>query len=182
MSYHRPSASSLIGHSFFKQVSFALFWANSWCIRTNLHRMWSHTYSPQCFTVVNVTFQIKRRPSEALPELLRPVSPISSLDCVHPQDSPTGLASLESDLSQLDVDDWDFWHETDERWRDDGLNGKGWVTIGLLMRNWEMWKILFCVFLLFSFMGEKGKACAIWMWYRHYKEFQRSYKRLWNVS
>ncbi|KTF84649.1 hypothetical protein cypCar_00027244 [Cyprinus carpio] len=70
MSSHRPSASSLIGHSFFKQI--------------------------------------KRRPSEALPELLRPVSPISSLDCMQPQDSPTGLASLESDLSQLDVDDWDF--------------------------------------------------------------------------
>uniref|UniRef100_A0A671RNW2 STE20-related kinase adapter protein alpha n=1 Tax=Sinocyclocheilus anshuiensis TaxID=1608454 RepID=A0A671RNW2_9TELE len=66
----RPSASSLIGHSFFKQI--------------------------------------KRRPSEALPELLRPASPISSLDCMQPQDSPTGLASLESDLSQLDVDDWDF--------------------------------------------------------------------------
>ncbi|XP_056309631.1 STE20-related kinase adapter protein alpha isoform X2 [Danio aesculapii] len=66
----RPSASSLIGHSFFKQL--------------------------------------KRRPSEALPELLRPVSPISSLDSMQHQDSPTGLASLESDLSQLDVDDWDF--------------------------------------------------------------------------
>ncbi|XP_051744249.1 STE20-related kinase adapter protein alpha isoform X1 [Ctenopharyngodon idella] len=66
----RPSASSLIGHSFFKQI--------------------------------------KRRPSEALPELLCPVSPISSLDCMQPQDSPTGLASLESDLSQLEVDDWDF--------------------------------------------------------------------------
>lgn len=66
----RPSASSLIGHSFFKQI--------------------------------------KRRPSEALPELLRPVSPISSLDSMQHQDSPTGLASLESDFSQLDVDDWDF--------------------------------------------------------------------------
>ncbi|TRY98989.1 hypothetical protein DNTS_001250 [Danionella cerebrum] len=66
----RPSASSLIGHSFFKQV--------------------------------------KRRPSEALPELLYPVSPISRHDSDQPQDSPSGLASLESDLSQLDVDDWDF--------------------------------------------------------------------------
>ncbi|XP_055049944.1 STE20-related kinase adapter protein alpha isoform X2 [Misgurnus anguillicaudatus] len=66
----RPSASTLIGHSFFKQI--------------------------------------KRRPSEALPELLRPVSPINSIQCIQPQDSPTGLASLESDLSQLDVDDWDF--------------------------------------------------------------------------
>lgn len=66
----RPSASTLIGHSFFKQI--------------------------------------KRRPSEVLPDLLRPVSPMSSLECIQTQDSPTGLASLESDLSQLDIDDWDF--------------------------------------------------------------------------
>ncbi|XP_056609352.1 STE20-related kinase adapter protein alpha isoform X1 [Triplophysa dalaica] len=66
----RPSASTLIGHSFFKQI--------------------------------------KRRPSEALPDLLHPVSPMSILDCVQTQDSPTGLASLDSDLSQLDIDDWDF--------------------------------------------------------------------------
>ncbi|XP_051994715.1 STE20-related kinase adapter protein alpha-like isoform X2 [Xyrauchen texanus] len=66
----RPSASTLMGHSFFKQI--------------------------------------KRRPSEALPELLHPVSPISSLECNQTPHSPTGLASLESALSQLDVDDWDF--------------------------------------------------------------------------
>ncbi|KAM9744778.1 STE20-related kinase adapter protein alpha isoform 2-T2 [Menidia menidia] len=64
---NRPSASTLIGHPFFKQI--------------------------------------KRRPSEALPELLRPVSPIS---CSQAQNSPSGLASLESGLSHLDVDDWDF--------------------------------------------------------------------------
>ncbi|KAM4598547.1 STE20-related kinase adapter protein alpha isoform 1-T1 [Polymixia lowei] len=66
----RPSASALIGHSFFKQI--------------------------------------KRRPSEALPELFRPVSPITSVEVSQPQDSPSGLASLESGLSHLDVDDWDF--------------------------------------------------------------------------
>lgn len=66
----RPSASSLIGHSFFKQI--------------------------------------KRRPCEALPELLLPVSPLSSFEHVQPQDSPSALASLESGLSRLDVDDWDF--------------------------------------------------------------------------
>lgn len=49
--------------------------------------------------------QIKRRPSEALPELLLPVTPISG--CQR-QDSPSGLASLESGLSHLEVDDWDF--------------------------------------------------------------------------
>lgn len=65
----RPSASTLLGHPFFKQI--------------------------------------KRRPSEALPELLRPVSPITSYEVQH-QDCPTGMASLESGLSHLDVDDWDF--------------------------------------------------------------------------
>ncbi|XP_061079100.1 STE20-related kinase adapter protein alpha-like isoform X1 [Conger conger] len=52
--------------------------------------------------------QIKRRPCEALPELLRPVSPITSFQNAQPPDSPSGLASLESSLSQLDMDDWDF--------------------------------------------------------------------------
>lgn len=49
--------------------------------------------------------QIKRRPSEALPELLLPIAPISGSQR---QDSPSGLASLESGLSHLEVDDWDF--------------------------------------------------------------------------
>ena len=72
--------------------------------------------SPVCIKT-NMCFffslaQIKRRPSEALPELLRPVTPITSFGNVQPQDSPSGLASLESGLSHLEVDDWDFW-----RWR-----------------------------------------------------------------
>ncbi|XP_068194076.1 STE20-related kinase adapter protein alpha isoform X2 [Antennarius striatus] len=66
----RPSASTLIGHPFFKQI--------------------------------------KRRPSEALPELLCPVSPITSYESPPPQESPSGLASLESGLGHLEVDDWDF--------------------------------------------------------------------------
>ncbi|KAJ3601110.1 hypothetical protein NHX12_032083 [Muraenolepis orangiensis] len=66
----RPSATTLIGHSFFKQI--------------------------------------KRRPSEALPELFRPVSPITSFEGSQAQDSPAGLAGLESGLSHLEVDDWDF--------------------------------------------------------------------------
>ncbi|KAK0153833.1 STE20-related kinase adapter protein alpha [Merluccius polli] len=66
----RPSATTLIGHPFFKQI--------------------------------------KRRPSEALPELFRPVSPITSFESSQAQDSPAGLASLESGLSHLEVDDWDF--------------------------------------------------------------------------
>ncbi|XP_057673919.1 STE20-related kinase adapter protein alpha isoform X1 [Corythoichthys intestinalis] len=52
--------------------------------------------------------QIKRRPSEALPELLRPASPIGCSEGSHQLPSPSGLASLESSLSHLDVDDWDF--------------------------------------------------------------------------
>lgn len=66
----RPSATSLLGHPFFKQI--------------------------------------KRRPSEALPELLRPITPISSSELSQPQDPPSALASLESGLGHLDVDDWDF--------------------------------------------------------------------------
>lgn len=62
-------------------------------------------------------FQIKRRPSEALPELLQPVLPITSYESSQPQDSPSGLASLESGLSHLEVDDWDFWQRTTQ-WRD----------------------------------------------------------------
>ncbi|XP_061160265.1 STE20-related kinase adapter protein alpha isoform X3 [Syngnathus typhle] len=51
--------------------------------------------------------QIKRRPSEALPELLRPASPIGSSESSQPPPA-SRLASLESGLSHLDVDDWDF--------------------------------------------------------------------------
>ncbi|XP_049601186.1 STE20-related kinase adapter protein alpha isoform X2 [Syngnathus scovelli] len=55
--------------------------------------------------------QIKRRPSEALPELLRPASPIGSSESSQPPPLPPSssrLSSLESGLSHLDVDDWDF--------------------------------------------------------------------------
>ncbi|KAG7272650.1 hypothetical protein CRUP_008478 [Coryphaenoides rupestris] len=63
---------------------------------------YSRTFSPHFHAF------IKRRPSEALPELFRPVSPITSFEGSQPQDSPAGLASLESGLSHLEVDDWDF--------------------------------------------------------------------------
>ncbi|XP_061701192.1 STE20-related kinase adapter protein alpha isoform X2 [Syngnathoides biaculeatus] len=52
--------------------------------------------------------QLKRRPSEVLPELLRPATPIGSAENSQPQPLPSGLASVESGLSHLDVDDWDF--------------------------------------------------------------------------
>ncbi|XP_027898526.1 STE20-related kinase adapter protein alpha isoform X2 [Xiphophorus couchianus] len=67
---NRPSAATLTGHPFFKQI--------------------------------------KRRPAEVLPELLQPVSPITCFENSGPQDSVSGLASLESGLSYLEVDDWDF--------------------------------------------------------------------------
>lgn len=51
--------------------------------------------------------QIKRRASEALPELLRPVTPITSFEGTRPQD-PSGIFGLVSNLEQLDVDDWEF--------------------------------------------------------------------------
>uniref|UniRef100_A0A8C4Z166 STE20-related kinase adapter protein alpha n=1 Tax=Gadus morhua TaxID=8049 RepID=A0A8C4Z166_GADMO len=54
----RPSATTLIGHPFFKQI--------------------------------------KRRPSEALPELFRPLTPITSFDGPQAQGSTAGLSSLES--------------------------------------------------------------------------------------
>lgn len=60
------------------------------------------------YWVQTCLFQIKRRPSEALPELLLPVAPMSGSGTSQPQDSPSGLASLESGLSHLEVDDWDF--------------------------------------------------------------------------
>ncbi|XP_077398292.1 STE20-related kinase adapter protein alpha isoform X2 [Festucalex cinctus] len=52
--------------------------------------------------------QVKRRPSEVLPELLKPASPIGIGESSQPLPSPSRLASLESGLSHLDVDDWDF--------------------------------------------------------------------------
>ncbi|XP_067334127.1 STE20-related kinase adapter protein alpha isoform X1 [Channa argus] len=79
----RPSATTLISHPFFKQLSLTCGTTNCLCL-------------------------IKRRPSEALPELLQPVTPITSFESSQPQDSPSGLASLESGLSYLEVDDWDF--------------------------------------------------------------------------
>jgi len=51
--------------------------------------------------------QIKRRASEALPELLRPVTPITNFEGTRPQD-PSGIFGLVSNLEQLDVDDWEF--------------------------------------------------------------------------
>uniref|UniRef100_UPI0037E8396C STE20-related kinase adapter protein alpha isoform X1 n=1 Tax=Semicossyphus pulcher TaxID=241346 RepID=UPI0037E8396C len=65
---------------------------------------------PLASTLIGHPFfrQIKRRPSEALPELLQPVSPITSYETSQLQGAPSGLASLESGLSHLEVDDWDF--------------------------------------------------------------------------
>ncbi|XP_053555598.1 STE20-related kinase adapter protein alpha isoform X2 [Bombina bombina] len=65
----RPDASSLLTHSFFKQI--------------------------------------KRRASEALPELLRPVSPITNFEAARECDSQD-IMGLVSDLDKLDVADWDF--------------------------------------------------------------------------
>ncbi|XP_028931301.1 STE20-related kinase adapter protein alpha isoform X3 [Ornithorhynchus anatinus] len=66
----RPTASTLLGHSFFKQI--------------------------------------KRRASEALPELLRPVTPITSFEGGSQPQDPSGIFGLVSSLEQLDVDDWEF--------------------------------------------------------------------------
>uniref|UniRef100_A0A8D1XAI9 STE20-related kinase adapter protein alpha n=1 Tax=Sus scrofa TaxID=9823 RepID=A0A8D1XAI9_PIG len=65
----RPSASTLLNHSFFKQI--------------------------------------KRRASEALPELLRPVTPITNFEGSQSQD-PSGIFGLVTNLEELEVDDWEF--------------------------------------------------------------------------
>lgn len=51
--------------------------------------------------------QIKRRPSEALPELLYPVTPMTSFDGLQGQD-PNSICGVESSLEQLTLDDWEF--------------------------------------------------------------------------
>ncbi|KAB0402603.1 hypothetical protein E2I00_009643, partial [Balaenoptera physalus] len=65
----RPSASTLLNHSFFKQI--------------------------------------KRRASEALPELLRPVTPITNFEGSQSQDH-SGIFGLVTNLEELEVDDWEF--------------------------------------------------------------------------
>ncbi|XP_068118953.1 STE20-related kinase adapter protein alpha isoform X1 [Hyperolius riggenbachi] len=64
---------------------------------------------PSAGTLLNHSFfkQIKRRASEALPELLRPVSPITNFEGARSTE-PQGMEGLVSNMEQLDVDDWDF--------------------------------------------------------------------------
>lgn len=56
-----------------------------------------------CFSVL----QIKRRASEALPELLYPVTPITSFEGLQSQD-PSSIFGLVSNLEQIEMDDWEF--------------------------------------------------------------------------
>lgn len=51
--------------------------------------------------------QIKRRASEALPELLRPVTPITDFEGSQSRDH-SGLFGLVTNLEELEVDDWEF--------------------------------------------------------------------------
>lgn len=51
--------------------------------------------------------QIKRRASEALPELLRPVTPITSHEGSRAQDH-SDIFSLVANLEELEVGDWEF--------------------------------------------------------------------------
>lgn len=51
--------------------------------------------------------QIKRRASEALPELLRPVNPITNFEGSQSQDH-SGIFGLVTNLEELEVEDWEF--------------------------------------------------------------------------
>ncbi|XP_044303360.1 STE20-related kinase adapter protein alpha isoform X1 [Varanus komodoensis] len=64
---------------------------------------------PSASALLNHSFfkQIKRRVSEALPELLYPVTPITSFESIQ-ADDPSLIFGLVSDLEQLDMDDWEF--------------------------------------------------------------------------
>ncbi|XP_032768180.1 STE20-related kinase adapter protein alpha isoform X10 [Rattus rattus] len=64
---------------------------------------------PNASTLLNHSFfkQIKRRASEALPELLRPVTPITSFEGSQSQDH-SGIFGLVTNLEDLEVDDWEF--------------------------------------------------------------------------
>ncbi|XP_053115015.1 STE20-related kinase adapter protein alpha isoform X2 [Hemicordylus capensis] len=64
---------------------------------------------PSASALLNHSFfkQIKRRASEALPELLYPVTPIASYEGMHVQD-PSCIFELVSNLEQLEMEDWEF--------------------------------------------------------------------------
>ncbi|XP_048416947.1 STE20-related kinase adapter protein alpha isoform X5 [Stegostoma tigrinum] len=64
---------------------------------------------PSANALLNHSFvkQLKRRVVEVLPDLLRPVTPMTDLKGTHPREL-RGVAGLTSSLEQLDVDDWDF--------------------------------------------------------------------------
>ncbi|XP_038635798.1 STE20-related kinase adapter protein alpha isoform X2 [Scyliorhinus canicula] len=64
---------------------------------------------PSASTLLNHSFvkQLKRRVVEVLPDLLRPVTPMTDMEGTHPHEL-RGMAGLASSLEQLDVEDWDF--------------------------------------------------------------------------
>ncbi|XP_067869202.1 STE20-related kinase adapter protein alpha isoform X1 [Heterodontus francisci] len=64
---------------------------------------------PSASALLNHSFvkQLKRRVVEVLPDLLRPVTPMTDLEGSHPHEL-RGMAGLASSLEQLDVEDWDF--------------------------------------------------------------------------
>ncbi|GCC38614.1 hypothetical protein chiPu_0017129 [Chiloscyllium punctatum] len=64
---------------------------------------------PSASALLNHSFvkQLKRRVVEVLPDLLRPVTPMTDLEGTHPHEL-RGVAGLTSSLEHLDVEDWDF--------------------------------------------------------------------------
>ncbi|XP_060111775.1 STE20-related kinase adapter protein alpha isoform X1 [Heteronotia binoei] len=64
---------------------------------------------PSAGALLNHSFfkQIKRRPSEALPELLYPVTPMTCFEGLQEQ-NPNSICGVEPNLEQLTLDDWEF--------------------------------------------------------------------------
>ncbi|XP_067825237.1 STE20-related kinase adapter protein alpha isoform X1 [Heptranchias perlo] len=64
---------------------------------------------PSASVLLNHLFvkQLKRRAVEVLPDLLRPVAPMTDVEGTDPHEL-RGMAGLVSSLEQLDMEDWDF--------------------------------------------------------------------------
>ncbi|XP_043911138.1 STE20-related kinase adapter protein alpha isoform X2 [Protopterus annectens] len=65
---------------------------------------------PSAYALLSHSFfkQLKRRVSEALPELLRPAVQTKNFEGPWSEDSRAGVSRIGSDLERLDINDWEF--------------------------------------------------------------------------